>query len=102
MGVLRERRIYARGDADRAGANSSHPPSGIPFPARLTSTGASPILSPSTELELNQGRCPLAAPFNDGVWYDPADEQFKMWYHAGWFDGTALATSSDGLQTVLC
>ena len=55
-------------------------------------------MSPSTELELNQGRCPLAAPFNDGVWYDPADEQFKMWYHAGWFDGTALATSSDGLH----
>lgn len=60
--------------------------------------GASPVFSPETELEMNRGRCPMAAPFNDGVWFDPADEQFKMWYHAGWFDGTALAVSRDGLN----
>ena len=28
----------------------------------------------------------------------PGDDTFKLWYHAGWFDGTALATSSDGLN----
>ena len=59
---------------------------------------ASPVLVPETELECNQGYCPVAAPFNDGVWYDPEDNRFKMWYHAGWFDGTALATSTDGLN----
>lgn len=59
---------------------------------------AAPILSPQTKLELNGGHCPLAAPFNDGVWFDPFDDKFKIWYHAGWFDGTALATSSDGLH----
>lgn len=58
---------------------------------------SSPILEPQTPLELNGGHCPVAAPFNDGVWFDPNDNQFKMWYQAGWFDGTALATSSDGL-----
>ena len=30
--------------------------------------------------------------------YDPADGLFKLWYHAGWFDGTALATSRDGVS----
>jgi len=59
---------------------------------------AAPVLSPETEVELNGGHCPVAAPFNDGVWYDPADGRFKLWYHAGWFDGTALATSRDGLH----
>ena len=59
---------------------------------------ASPVLEPATELELNGGHCPMAAPFNDGVWYDPADGLYKLWYQAGWFDGTALATSPDGLH----
>ena len=59
---------------------------------------ASPVLVPETELEMNQGHCPLAAPFNDGAWYDPGDGCFKLWYHAGWFDGTALALSDDGLH----
>ena len=57
-----------------------------------------PVLSPQTNLELNLGHCPLAGPFNDGAWFDPVDGKFKLWYHAGWFDGTALATSSDGLH----
>ncbi len=59
---------------------------------------SSPVLKPETELELNNGFCPMAAPFNDGVWYDPADDLYKMWYHAGWFDGTALAYSRDGIE----
>lgn len=28
---------------------------------------ASPVLVPQTKLELNNGHCPVAAPFNDGV-----------------------------------
>lgn len=33
--------------------------------------------------------------FSDGVWYDPKDKIFKMWYLAK--GGTAYATSKDGL-----
>ena len=57
-----------------------------------------PVLKPETEVELNHGECPVASPFNDGVWYDPADRLFKMWYQAGWFDSTGYAVSSDGIE----
>jgi hypothetical protein len=57
-----------------------------------------PVLKPETSLELNGGRQPCATLFQDGVWFDPQDRLFKLWYHAGWFDGTALATSRDGLH----
>ena len=57
-----------------------------------------PILKPETELELNSGDSPVACPFSDGVFYDPRDRLFKMWYHAGWFDGTAYAISRDGIH----
>ena len=33
--------------------------------------------------------------FSDGVWYDPADKLFKMWYLTK--GGTAYATSKDGI-----
>ena len=59
---------------------------------------ASPVLVPETPLEMNFGLCPLACPFKDGAFYDPADGLFKLWYHAGWFDGVALATSRDGVR----
>ena len=49
-------------------------------------------------MELNSGYCPVAAPFSDGCFFDPKDQLFKMWYMAGWFDGTALATSKDGIH----
>jgi len=61
-----------------------------------------PLLKPETPLELNAERgkhaIPVAAPFGDGVWFDPADNLFKLWYHAGWFDGVAYATSQDGVH----
>ena len=61
---------------------------------------ASPVLKPETPLEMNNGYCPVACPFQDGVFYDPKDRLYKIWYHAGWFDGTAYAYSEDGLQWV--
>jgi hypothetical protein len=57
-----------------------------------------PVLRPQTPLELNGGEQPVACPFSDGVFYDPADGLLKLWYMAGWFDGTALATSRDGFE----
>ena len=47
-------------------------------------------------MEWNRGVAPVAAPFTDGCWYDPADGVYRLYYHAGWFDGTALAVSADG------
>ena len=60
----------------------------------------SPVLSPETSTEMDNGECPVAAPFNDGVWWDPKDSLFKMWYHAGWMRGTGLATSEDGINWI--
>ncbi len=58
-----------------------------------------PIFYPETPLELGLGdHVPMAAPFSDGVWYDPTDGKIKLWYHAGWFDGTAYAESEDGIH----
>ena len=34
-------------------------------------------------------------PYSDGVWYDPQDKTFKMWYQSR---GTAYATSPDGIH----
>jgi len=58
----------------------------------------SPVLSPETDEEMDSGFCPMAAPFNDGAWYDPQDNLFKLWYMPGWFHSTALATSTDGIH----
>ncbi|MDF1815541.1 MAG: hypothetical protein P1V20_25310 [Verrucomicrobiales bacterium] len=59
----------------------------------------SPVLKPETPLERGEksGNSPMAAPFSGGVWYDGSDKLFKAWYCAGWFDGTAYATSADGI-----
>src|SRR4051812_27690395 len=57
-----------------------------------------PLLKPEAKVEMNSGFCPVAAPFSDGCFYDAKDKLFKVWYMAGWFDGTALATSKDGIH----
>lgn len=57
-----------------------------------------PVLWPQTDMELNDGYCTCACPFNGGVFYDAPSRKFKMWYHAGWFDGSAYAESDDGIH----
>ena len=57
-----------------------------------------PVLKPETELEIGNGLQPVAAPFNDGVWYDETDHLYKLFYHAGWFRGTGCAVSRDGIH----
>lgn len=59
-------------------------------------TEDSPVLRPETPLEMNGGEAPVAGPFTDGCWYDPENRLYRLYYHAGWFDGTALAVSPDG------
>jgi len=57
-----------------------------------------PILKPDQPWEMT-GRGPFAVPFSDGVWFDPKDNLFKMWYYAGHGGAaTCYATSKDGLH----
>ncbi len=58
----------------------------------------SPVLKPDQPWE-SWGRGPMAMPFSDGVWYDPKDKTFKMWYYAGHGGGaTCYAVSKDGIR----
>lgn len=56
-----------------------------------------PVLQPDAPAE-SEGKHPMAMVFSDGVWFDPRDQLFKMWYMAGYGKQTAMATSRDGLH----
>jgi len=56
-----------------------------------------PVLKPDKPWELT-ATDPTAMPFSDGVWYDPADRLFKMWYMGGYVRSTCYATSKDGIH----
>jgi len=57
-----------------------------------------PVLKPETGLEKGENGLPLACPKDGGVWWDPKDEIFKMWYEAGWIGTMAYAVSNDGIN----
>lgn len=56
-----------------------------------------PVIRPDQPWE-QQGDYPMAAVYSDGVWYDPQDRLFKMWYMGSNRACTCYATSHDGLQ----
>lgn len=56
-----------------------------------------PVLRPDKPWEITPPN-PCAMVFSDGVFYDPQDELFKMWYMAGYVAGTGYATSKDGIR----
>lgn len=56
-----------------------------------------PILRPDKPWE-REDTARAAAPFSDGVFYDPKDKLFKMWYMGGYIASTCLATSRDGIH----
>ena len=66
---------------------------------------ANPILRPTTAWEkydeyavrTHTRSNPTAIPFSDGVFYDPADRLFKMWYMGGYTQNTCIALSRDGI-----
>jgi len=58
---------------------------------------ANPVLKPDRPWE-RQGRMPCAMVFSDGVWYDPQDQVFKMWYMGGYVASTCYAFSRDGIH----
>jgi len=66
---------------------------------------ANPILKPEYDWENYDDLAartkkpfnPTAMVFSDGVWFDPKDRAFKMWYMGGYGGSTCLAISSDGI-----
>ena len=56
-----------------------------------------PVLAPDKPWEMTDPN-PCAMVFSDGVFYDPEDRLFKMWYMAGYVAGTGYATSKDGIH----
>lgn len=65
-----------------------------------------PVLSPVRDWERKDpysvitgtAPSPSAMVFSDGVFFDPADRLFKMWYMGGYQQHTALALSHDGIN----
>jgi hypothetical protein len=55
------------------------------------------VLKPDRPWEITPPS-PCAMVFSDGVFYDPKDGFFKMWYMAGYVAGTGYATSRDGIR----
>jgi hypothetical protein len=67
---------------------------------------ASPVLVPDRPWERDDKEAraakrpvnPAAMVFSDGVFYDPHESLFKMWYMAGYTRATGYATSEDGVS----
>jgi hypothetical protein len=59
---------------------------------------ASPVLQPDKPWEMKNPDHAAAMVFSDGVWYDPKDRLFKMWYLVGESASTGYATSDDGIH----
>jgi hypothetical protein len=57
-----------------------------------------PVMRPDKRWEMIYQTPKTAIAFSDGVWWDPQDLVFKMWYRAAPFGCTAYATSKDGLK----
>jgi len=58
-----------------------------------------PVFKAETPWEFHRNyKVPFAAPFSDGVWHDPKDGLFKMWYLAGSGVAFGYATSTDGVH----
>lgn len=65
---------------------------------RAKKLDTNPILKPETRLERGGDYLPTSVPKDGGVWWDPRDRVFKMWYEAGWLENVAHATSYDGIH----
>jgi hypothetical protein len=59
---------------------------------------ATPVLKPDKPWEQEGNEGATAMVFSDGVWHDPQDRLFKMWYMGGYTRSTCYATSTDGLH----
>ncbi len=67
---------------------------------------SNPVLRPTTRWEKYDEYAertktrsnPAAMPFSDGVFYDPQDRLFKLWYMGGYSQNTCIALSPDGVD----
>ena len=67
---------------------------------------ANPILAPEHEWEVyddvatrtRHSGNPAAMVFSDGVFFDPVDRKFKLWYMGGYGRFTCFAESNDGIS----
>ena len=57
-----------------------------------------PLFVPTTKYERNEELPSATVPKCGGIWHDPADGLFKMWYMASYFGNMAYATSRDGVH----
>lgn len=57
-----------------------------------------PILTPDQPWEIEVAENPTAMPYSDGIFFDPRDGLFKMWYMGGYVKKTCYATSKDGIR----
>jgi hypothetical protein len=73
---------------------------------KATYYSGNPVLRPSTEWEKFDAYAdrtktrsnPAAMVFSDGVFYDPKDRLFKMWYMGGYNGNTCCVVSKDGYE----
>ena len=71
-----------------------------------TYIAGNPVLQPATEWDTrddahgSEPPRPTAMPYSDGVWFDPADNRFKLWYTAGYGRASGYAESTDGVEWV--
>ena len=61
---------------------------------------SNPVLRPETAWERRSDPNPSAMVFSDGVFFDPQDRLFKMWYMGAYSTNTCLATSTDGVTWI--
>ncbi|MFA7369244.1 MAG: hypothetical protein WC334_06335, partial [Kiritimatiellales bacterium] len=67
------------------------------YPEKYT---GNPLLKPENDLESGARighNLPVASPKSGGLWWDPDEQHFKLWYEAGWCGTICYATSKDGL-----
>ncbi len=57
-----------------------------------------PVLKPDMPWETHSRLGPVAMPFSGGVFWDPTEQHFKMWYMAGYGYNGAMAVSQDGMN----
>jgi hypothetical protein len=63
-----------------------------------TRTQHQPLMYPGNPI-LDPAQSDTAAnafPYSDGVWFDPADQTYKMWYYCAAGNAVCYATSADG------
>lgn len=57
-----------------------------------------PVFTPTSKEERHEDFAPCAIAKSGGVWFDDADDKFKMWYMTGYVGWAALAVSDDGVH----